>query len=416
MVKHDIGHMGCPYYEEKINDSLTVVFIPRKSELKSAVVYIGQGGFLHAKEIASSKIPFGTAYYLKNMICSDDFKNKMLEDGVLLESDMDYSFVRYSLNTLGDIYEPLKNLLERIAKPCFDEKMLDEFKVREKDEAEKRENDPILLSQKECIKNLYISSPIRYGFVPSYEDGKRIHASVLKKYQETYYVQDKVVLFLSLDEKPEVLMKKMKPFKLSSNSSLEEKKLTYEEDYEKVREEYTQLQYEGEHSYLTYGIKFPGREIIYNSYGELSFTAYEILLDSITASNSSFKESLADIRANLVSSKLKEGGEDTYLLLTFQTEDEESLISFLTQYFSKLDTKVTLKEYKELQQEVFTRAIKELYLPNVACKEFSRAYPNHVPYTSLMAHVMHLSFNSYRRFLQEFKSFKKAVCFVKKGN
>ena len=84
MLKRDLGHLGCPFYEEKLDNKVTLVFIPKKNALRSATIYIGQGGFVHAKEIASSKIPFGTAYYLMNMILSskvkEDFKEKVNAD------------------------------------------------------------------------------------------------------------------------------------------------------------------------------------------------------------------------------------------------------------------------------------------------------------------------------------------------
>ncbi len=412
MIKHDYAHMGCPYFEERLDSGLTIFFVPRKSELKSATVYVGQGGFLHAKEILDSRIPFGTAYYLMNQILSSSFKEELCKEGVLSNCDIDYSFVRYSLNTRKDIYSALESLLLRIAKPCYEEKDIEAFKEKEK--VQKREDDAILLSQKKCLKNLYLSSPIRFGCIPSYQDSVRIHLSALRKYQETYYTSDKIVLFLSFDEKPEEVFSTIKKMKLPSPSSIKENKWNYEEDYNKVKEEYEEISGNGDSSYLTYGIKFPGRSIIYDSYGEFPFVAYEILLDSIAYSNAVFQDSLRDLRANLIDSQLKEGGEDTYLLLTFQTEDSTSLISFLTDYFSKLDAKVTQKDFNALQKKVFTSALKKISMPNEVCNQFSRAYPNHLAYLYLMNRVSRLNFNSYHRFLMELKGFKKSVCFVKK--
>lgn len=414
MIKHDYAHMGCPYYEEKLENGLIIFFVPRKSELKSATVYVGQGGFLHAKEILDSKIPFGSAYYLMNQVLSSDFKKELLKEGVLSDCDIDYSFVRYSLNTRKDIYSALESLFVRIDKPCYEEKDIEAFKEKEREKTQKRDSNAILLSQERCLKNLYLSSPIRFGCIPSYQDSVRIHASALKKYQETYYTSDKIVLFLSFDAKPEEVFSTIKKMKLTSPSLIKENKWKYEEDYNKVKEEYEEVSGNGDASYLTYGIKFPGRSIIYDSYGELPFVAYEILLDSIVSSNSAFQDSLRDIRANLIDSQLKEGGEDTYLLLTFQTEDSTSLISFLTDYFSKLDARVSQKDFNALQKKVFTSAIKKITMPNEVCDQFSRSYPNHLPYLYLMNRVSRLNFNSYHRFLMELKGFKKSVCFVKK--
>ena len=42
MIKNDFGHLGCPYYEEKLENGITLILIPRKSKLKSAGIYIGK--------------------------------------------------------------------------------------------------------------------------------------------------------------------------------------------------------------------------------------------------------------------------------------------------------------------------------------------------------------------------------------
>ena len=414
MIKHDYGHMDCPFYEEKLSDGLTVIFVPKKNALKSAVVYIGQGGFLHAKEIASSKIPFGSAYYLMNMIASTSFKEEMRKDGCLLSSDLDYSFVRYSLNTLGDIYAPLMKLMNRVVKPCFEEKDIEEFKKQDQKKCEKRNLDPIHVSQKTCLENLYLASPIRYGYIPSIEDGVRIHASALKKYQETYYSPDHIVLFISGDDSPEHVLEQVKKIHFGAPSSYKEIKDEYEEDYTNVKREYKEVVMDVPHSYLTYGIKLPSRQIIYDNYGDLAFCAYEILLSSIIYGNHEFMNQLSNLKANIVDAVLKEGGEDGYIMLTFQTEDEVSLINFLTSYFARLGEKVSSGRFNMLVKETFAKAVRDVALPNKALELISRSYANHIPYMDLMKRVYHLSFSSYRRFLEEFKAFKKAVCFVKR--
>lgn len=415
MTRYDYGHLGCPYYEEKIDDKLTLVIIPRKSELKSITVYISQGGFLHSKEIASSKIPFGSAYYLMNMIMPDSFIDELGKEGVLASCDLDYSYVRYHLNSLGDIYPSLNKLMQRISTSCYEEKDIEDFKEKERELSLKREKNPILVSKQKCLENLYLSSPIKYGYIPSYADGLRIHFSALKKYQENYYTKERITIFVSIDDDPQKVISEIKKLKFPSKSSYTETKFTYEEDYTKINKEYTKIEIEGNHSYLTYGVKFPSRAIIYDSYGEMTFATYQILIETIATNNKDFLTSLSNIRASLIDCELKEGGEDTYLLLTFQSEDEIALINFLTSYFTKLDSQITQKEYSDLQKKIIASSMSDLSMPNYATDLFSKTNANHIPYTALISHSSRISLNTYRKFLSEFKAFKKAVCFCKKG-
>lgn len=415
MLKHDYGHMGCPFYEEKLENGITLVFIPTKSDLKSACIYIGQGGFLHSKEISSSKIPFGTAYYLMNMIHSPSLKEEFEKENVLSYSDLDYSYVRYFVNTLGDIYSPIERLLKRINVASYTEKDIDEFKEKEKTSLKGKSKDPIYLSKMTTLQGLYLNSPIKYGYLPSSEDGVRIHATSLKKYQDTYYVSNNIVIFVSSNDDVNTVKEKIQSIKMLSKGQMKETPFEYEEPYKEVACEYKRISTQNKHSYLTYGVKFPARAIIYDAYGEMTFLNYEVLIPSIVTENEEFLSNLISLRAELVDASLKEGGEDTVLLLTFRTEDEVSIINFLTDYFSKLDKKVTGSLLNKIEENVYINAIKDLAVPSKAVELFSRTYANHIPYTSLISRVVHLNYNSYRRFLEEFKAFKKAVCFAKRG-
>lgn len=415
MLKHDYGHMGCPFYEEKLSNGITLIFVPSTSQLKSACIYIGQGGFLHAKEISSSKIPFGTAYYLMNMIHSTSLKEEFEKDGVLSSSDLDYSYVRFFVNTLGDIYSPIEKLLKRINVSSYTESDIEEFKEKEKASYKVKNKDPLYLTKMTALNGLYLNSPIKYGYLPSLEDGVRIHATSLKKYQDTYYVPNNIVVFISSNDDVNNVKEKIESVKMLSKSQTKETPFVYEEDYKEVACEYKRISTTSKHSYLTYGIKFPAREIIYDAYGEMTFLNYEVLIPSIITENMEFMSSLISLRAEFMEASLKEGGEDTVLLLTFRCEDEVSLINFLTDYFSKLDKKVPGSLLKKIEDNIYINAIKNLSVPSKCVELFSRSYANHIPYTSLISRVLHLNYNSYRRFLEEFNAFKKAVCFAKRG-
>ena len=55
MIKNDFGHLGCPYYEEKLENGITLILIPRKSKLKSAGIYIGKGNLFNVREANGAK-------------------------------------------------------------------------------------------------------------------------------------------------------------------------------------------------------------------------------------------------------------------------------------------------------------------------------------------------------------------------
>lgn len=417
MLRHDYGHLDCPFYEEKLENGLTVCFIPKsKSQLKSATLLISQGGFLHSNEIASSKIPFGSAYYLMNMILDEKTKKEFKKDGILIDSEIDYSYVSYSLNTLDDIYLGINKLFDRINNLNIKEADIEKFKETEKTTDKNRRLDPLFLTQDECLKNLYLSSPIRFGYLPRFEDGVRIHASALSKYKACYYNRNYMTLFISLDDDVVNVMKTLSKLKIGSKVNLDEKDVIYNEVYDKVNKEYTHATSPLiPNNYLSYGIKLPPRSIIYDSYGETTFTIYEILLKAIVSQNENFLNGLINVQSSLVDAKLKEGCEDTYIMLTFKTANETALIQFLTEYFLNLEKYTPSSQFYKLEDEIYTNSMKDLAIPSKVCYNFMHAYPNHIPYTQLIYKVTRLSYNAFSQFLKEFKGFKKACCIVKKG-
>ena len=129
MIKSDYGHLSTPFYEEKLSQGLRLVFIPRKAALKSALLYIAQGGYPHDAEIASSKMPFGAAFYLEKMIFSPKTQETFRKMGALGTSHTDYSFTSFRIDSLKDVFAPLQVLLSKIATLDFSETDVEAYRA-----------------------------------------------------------------------------------------------------------------------------------------------------------------------------------------------------------------------------------------------------------------------------------------------
>ena len=412
MIKHDIGHLHCPYFEEIYDSGLHLLLIPRKSHLKSALVYLNRGGLRHETEISSSKMPFGTAYYLSKAILSDDFKAELEEDGISASSTFDYSYTMYQLDTTEDIYAGLKKLLKRIAKPFYEEKDIDPIKEQEKN----RTVSSLELAEKMTLEGLYLSSPLRYGVKPSAEEGKRIHASTLKKYQEATYLCPNLLLVLSLDDTPEHMVEELKKMDYPSlTSSAEETPFTYKEDYKNIHKEYQEIEGNEPSSLLTYGIKFACRENLYDAFGQSLFADYELIAPLLFTENHDFLDEIHSRRAILENVSLKVGGEDAALLLSFRTEDPDPLLSYLTDFFAHTDKQISTPLFNSLKEAYYLKAEQELQNPSYAVYHFAKASADHIPYSELVRHVHNLTRSTAAKFFTSFDQYKRAAMYIKKG-
>ncbi len=412
MIKHDIGHLHCPYFEEIYDSGLHLLLIPRKSQLKSASITICRGGLQHEREIASSKIPFGTAYYLSQAILSPDFKNELKKDGISASLSFDYSYTIYQLDTVNDLYKGVAKLMKRIAKACYKEDDVTSIWEREKKTPSSLE-----IAQKKVLEGLYTASPIRYGVKPNSEEGKRIHASALKKYQDANYICPNLLITLALDDTPEHMIEELKKMDFPSLSSKEdEKPLLYLEDYKNLVKEYQEVKSEEPSSLLTYGIKLAPRQNLYEAFGQSLFADYELLTPLLFNENAAFLDEIHSRRALLEDVSLKVGAEDACLLLSFRTEDPDPVLTYLTEFFAHPDKQYTGSLFHTVQEAYFLKAEEELSNPSFAVSRFAKASADHIPYTELVRQIHNLSVGTASKFFATFAQYKRAAFFLKKEN
>lgn len=416
MIKNDYGRLGCPYYQERLENGVYVYFIPRHSKLKSATVYINKGTLLSAPVVNSMKIPQGASYYLANSILSKEIIHDFSKKGVMSKVDVDYSYTAFSLTTFAEnsLFSCLEKLMERISTPCVSEEEVNAFRESDQKRMEEEANDPILLSQKRVLDDLYFVSPLAHPVYPNEEEAKNLHASTLRKFQELYYVPQRVVLFISVDDDPRETIKLVKKLRFPKPLTILEEPNKKEEDYTKVKEEYVVIDSDDNSSYLSYGIKFACRHNIFDAYGEAMFFMYENLTKILFEKNHDFISGIADLKSDLVSCRFLQGGEDATILLTFRTDTPEEIVHFMSNYLTKVSKYAKSKLYDQLKEEYYAQAMKTLSSPHLVVDAFARAYPNHISYTSLVAHTMRLSSSVFKHFLEDIRQFRRSACYCKK--
>ncbi len=202
---------------------------------------------------------------------------------------------------------------------------------------------------------------------------------------------------------------------MPSNLPSSSEELNFEENYEGVKNVYSSDDSK-DGGYLTYGIKFPKRETLYEKYGQLTFMMYEVLTDLLFDKNDVFKTGVTDAKAEFISSELNEGGEDGYLLLTFRTSNSVNLLSFLADYFSKTEKRVKKDEINAVLTSYFASSMRTISIPRDCVRAFSKVYANNLPYTSVVYQTSKMSAKSIRDFLAEINSFQKAGYYLRRSD
>lgn len=413
MIKNDFGHLGCPYYEEKLENGITLIVVPRKSRLKSAGIYIGKGALNNTLEVNGAKLGKGTAYLTKERIRSKDFQDALATRGIVGSSSMDYSYTYYSLSSLDDVLPGLKRLRERIIRRNFAEEGLDRVKQGLSPLLRDEKKKPANICLERRLSHRYASSPLKDSLLPKREEANNTHVSSLRRFVESYYVPRDRVVFLSMDEKPSTMVSLLSSLLFPADLTIYEKKTTSEESSD-VLDKLSLGVFAGRGTYLGYGFKFPHRKDLYEHYGRSLFPKYELRRQSYFSSPS-FLSSLADRQGELLLSSFKQGGEESCVSLILKVRDEKPVLAFLKDYFGKLDNRLRKDDFALVKREYEAKARKNLALPHLVLSHFAINFPNHIPYPSLVALTKKEGYTGYRRFGEDISSFSQCA-YILKGN
>lgn len=415
MIKTEYGHFSAPFFQEKFDNGLNVLFFPRKTKLSCAYLYLPSGSFPHEDLIDKVKTPYGSAYLLQHLVLNEARKKEFMSLGTLATSYLDYSYTLFRLSTFGDIFPSVSKLLDVFLKRDFREEEIEAFKKENMESLLSLENDPLYLTNRGLLENLYESSPIRMGVQPLFKDVNVIHRSALRNHVLKYTAVDQMTLFLSGDMDVKEVEDKVKELKVTKTGTLQTKPVVYQEPYDRVKVPYTEKHVRGiDSDYLSFGIKFAKRQKLYESFGQLLFEFYEILIPSLFTENQEFSKGLVEVGARLVDAKIHEASEDSCLVLTFRCKGSTSLVKFLTDYVSKLEKRLTAKDFKAIVNDYYAKGLVSLALPNTALDEFSRIYADNLSYTGILNAIPKMSFNTFRNFLSKVDHFPKAAFFLGK--
>lgn len=414
MIKNDYGHLGAPYYLERLTNGAEIYVIPRKSKLTSVSVLVSKGGY-QEEETPYGKFPFGTAYYLSNVLFDESFKRKQALKNIIAENEVTPSYSTFSLTTDSeDLLPSLSEVLGKLSSYDYTEKEVEAFRNSDKRRVEEEENNPFLLAKRLAVKGLYFKSPIQNGIRPLSGQGELIHASALRRFQATYYTPMRMAVYIAGDVNPKSVISAVKkmPFAVSAGEkkALEQQN---QENYLKVAEELVVLE-KRKVNLLCYAIKFPARKDLYEAYGESMFYSYELLLDLLFRKNNYFLSGIADLRSELLDAEFIEAGEDSYLLLTFRTDSAKEITNFLSNYLPKLSKKITNSLYDRIQEEYYAKNLALLSSPYLLLKEFARCYPNRVVYPALICHTKRLSYSAFRKLIEQIKTFPRSAVILEK--
>ena len=408
MIKNDYGRLNTPYYEDKKDSGLSVVLIPKKTDIKSAILYISQGFYLHDEEINNSKINFGCPFLLKEIILDDNTKSKINKLGCRVETVCEHSYTYYKFTTLSSLVEPINIFLERIRNLTLSDEEVEKYKRKL---IENSLETPLSLAEENTISNLFFSSPMKKGSYIKKNDLVKIHLTEMKKFLFRYYSLKMMTLFIAGDYSPSSCDELLSKLQFPAFPNTNNKVIKFEEDYSKVFEKRSVIYKKNSDNILTLGIKFEKRENLFEKYGELIFVFYEIFLDFLTK-NSKFEDLLLKTDALYLNGKVIEGYEDTLAILSFKCDEFAKFSNALSDYLSNTVKTIGRKFFDTVKNNYVSNMKIKLANPFLLVDEFARLYADHLPFTYAIKKVYSLSYSDFMKILTSVLSYPRSVTYL----
>lgn len=407
MIKKDLGGLGFPFFEQKLENGISVLFLPTKSRLKSAKIMVSAGAFSRVEKIDNIAIPFGSAHVLSAVLMSEDFKKELLKEKIVASAEVDYSYTIYSLDTMDDLYKGISLLMDRIAFATIKEE-----DVRSACASDRYERSDLEKAELLCMENLYTGSPIKNGIRPTEEQSNKIHASGLKKFKESYYTPDRISILVCADDVPSQVVEKIREMHFPVKKTVQEQFLNYQEDYDSVSKEFTVKKIAESQSILTYGVKLPARADQYEAFGEMLFSIYQILPEVLITKNPIFLKAMEEIKAEVISCEIKQGFEDACLLIDLSVGDKDKCLNVITDYLSRCTKFVENKTFKDVLRMYTASAVASLASTHDALDGFCSALADHLPYTGVVSQTNKMKFSYLNNYLKELQGFRRAAAYI----
>lgn len=421
MDKYYFKRLKVSLYEGKTKDGLSYVLAPSKaSNIKYFGILIPKGGLMDEVEIGGTKIPAGIAHLLEHRLfetAQGDTLKKFSTQGAFANAYTTQSCTFFYFATSQGYEEPLNTLFSMFK--YF-------YQTNEKLEAEKPivlgelasgRDDPSYVFDRQMVKSLYFSSPLKEEIIGTEKSLQSIHLSSVKKFYEQYYSVENLTFFAVGDFNPQEVAKLLNKAGLPSFKKLSVKKYQNDEKYDKVVEPYTEINSPDGQTYLGVGIKFPRRQELYEKFGDDLFAFYEMAGDMVF---SSVHESIAKMRDDGLiifnnGHYLEEAGEDTYMTAFFETNSPDKLKNALEKHFLDLPKayKSMTSPFRSMQLSFLGSSIEDVgdsedYLTNLI-----DGYLNHFAWPALVNRALAFKKNDACNFVKEVCSFPRAYVLLK---
>ncbi len=359
-------------YQEKLDNGLTVLIIPKKGVEKKYMIWGTNYGsndstFIVPGEEKETQVPNGVAHFLEHKLFEQENGTNSLDTLTALGVDANAyttnDHTAYLFECTGNFYEAMDELMDYVQHPYFTDENVEKEKGIIGQEIMMYNDSPDWRVYLNTMQAMYHNNPVKIDITGTVETISKIDKDILYKCYNTFYNPSNMVLVIAGDFEPEQMIKEIQKRLIDKKANGKITRI-YPEEPENIVQETIEEKLEVSQPIYTIGIKDEVKECSFENKNEIvkKHIAIEILLKLILGKSSNLYQQLYDdgIISAQPSLDYEFGKTYAHILITGQSEKPEQVYERFKGEVKRLKEEgVDEKDFNRIKKTIYGAYIKE---------------------------------------------------------
>ena len=250
-------------YQEKLENGLTLLFIPKKGIRKKYIIWGTRYGsidhhFIVPEANEEITVPDGVAHFLEHKMFEQENGTNSLDVltslGVDANAYTTNDHTAYLYQATDHFYEALDELMDYVQHPYFTDENVEKEKGIIEQEISMYDDSPASKVYMNALEAMYHKNPVRINITGTAETIRKIDKETLYQCYHTFYHPSNMCLVVCGDFKPEEILGEIKKRVIPTKNQSEIKRI-YEEEPEGINKKKIETQMMVNNPLYVIGIK-----------------------------------------------------------------------------------------------------------------------------------------------------------------
>ena len=351
-------------YQEKLENGLTVMIIPKEGIQKKYMIWgthygSNESSFVVPGEEEVTTVPNGVAHFLEHKLFEQENGTNSLDVLTALGVDANAyttnDHTAYLFECTDHFYEAMDELMDYVQHPYFTDENVEKEKGIIGQEIMMYDDYPEWRVYLNAMQAMYHHNPVKIDIVGTIETIGKIDKEILYKCYRTFYNPANMVLVLCGDFKPEDMIEEVKKRLIDTKASGEIKRV-YPEEPEEIVQERIEQKLEVSQPLYTIGIKDTTKTDV------KKHIAMEILLNIIIGRSSNLYKELYNEGIIYAQPSLEYEFTNNYAhaLINGQSNQPEKVYQKFKEEVKKMKTEgICEKDFNRIKKMIYGGYIRE---------------------------------------------------------